>query len=139
MKIIAPLLLSLAVITASAAENKTSAYTIDQCVNTFDSAKSKKTKAGSEYWFADRDFADLTTVKLSVVGVGQATHAPHRHVEDEFFFILEGKAEFYLDGERRVAGPMTSLYAPSNREHGIRNAGDTELRYLVLKKYADKK
>jgi quercetin dioxygenase-like cupin family protein len=31
--------------------------------------------------------------------------------------------------------PYTSLYCPSNVEHGIRNAGDTELKYLVIKKY----
>jgi mannose-6-phosphate isomerase-like protein (cupin superfamily) len=27
------------------------------------------------------------------------THASHKHPEDEFFFVLEGKAEFYLEGK----------------------------------------
>lgn len=125
--------------TTPAVKAKGSDYSIDQCVNSFEPAKAKPTRAGFEYWFATRDFADLTTVKLSIVGPNLATHAPHRHIEDEFFFVIEGQAEFYLDGERRVVGPMTSLYAPSMREHGIKNAGTTELKYLVLKKYPEKK
>jgi mannose-6-phosphate isomerase-like protein (cupin superfamily) len=110
-------------------------YTIENCVNTLDVSKAQKTKVGYQYWFADVDFAEGNTLKLSVVGVGQATHAPHRHTEDEFFFVIEGHAEFFLDGERRVVGPNTSLYCPSGHEHGIRNAGETELKYLVVKRY----
>jgi mannose-6-phosphate isomerase-like protein (cupin superfamily) len=110
-------------------------YTIENSVNEFDPAKVEKTQAGYQYWFADKEFIDGRTLKLSAVEPGKATHAPHRHSEDEFFFILEGKAEFYLDGKTRVVGPNTSLYCPSNQEHGIRNAGDTTLKYLVIKKY----
>ncbi len=75
------------------------------------------------------------TLKLSVVGKGLKTHEPHVHAEDEFFFVLEGQAEFILAGEKRTVGPWTSLYCPPNVEHGIRNAGDGELKYLVVKKY----
>lgn len=113
-------------------------YTIDRCVNEFTLARIESTKAGYQYWFADKDFIDGRTLKLSVVRPGSATHAPHSHVEDEFFFVLEGKAEFYLGGRRKVAGPLTSLYCPPNVEHGIRNVGDTELKYLVIKKYETK-
>jgi quercetin dioxygenase-like cupin family protein len=110
-------------------------YTLDNCINTFDPAKTDKTDAGFQYWFVDRNFADGKTLKMSVVGPHLATHAPHRHPEDEFFFILQGKAELYLDGQWRAVAPNTSFYCPSGQEHGIRNAGDTELRYLVIKKY----
>ena len=80
----------------------------------------------------------LTAVNDCVVRLGVVHGDFHWHKhdeEDEFFFVLEGQAEFYLDGERRTVGPQTSLYAPSWHEHGIRNTGDTELRYLVIKKY----
>ena len=125
--------------TATAVEPTVSApaqphYTLDNCVNTFDSAKTEKTGAGYQYWFADGSLAEGKTVKLSVVGPHLATHASHHHPEDEFFFILEGKAEVYLDGQRRVVGPNTCFYCPSEHEHGIRNAGDTELKYLVIRK-----
>lgn len=110
-------------------------YTIENSVNEFDPSRVEKTRAGYQYWFADKEFIDGRTLKLSVVEPGKATHAPHRHPEDEFFFVLEGTAEFYLDGKTRTVGPNTSLYCPSNQEHGIRNAGDTTLKYLVIKKY----
>ncbi len=117
------------------AAQKARTYTIENSVNEFDERRIERTGAGYQYWFADKDFIDGRTIKLSVVAPGKATHAPHRHPEDEFFFVLEGKAEFYLDGKTKVVGPYTSLYCPSNQEHGIRNAGDTTLKYLVIKKY----
>jgi mannose-6-phosphate isomerase-like protein (cupin superfamily) len=113
-------------------------YTIENCINTFSMDKIEKTNVGYQYWFADKDFADGKTLKMSVVAPHSATHSPHIHSEDEFFFVLEGKAEFYLKGKWTSAGPMTSLYCPSNVEHGIRNAGVSELKYLVVKKYEKK-
>ena len=112
-----------------------SLYTISNCVNEFTLSKIESTKAGYQYWFADKDFAQGKTVKMSVVAPHMATHPPHRHPEDEFFFVLEGTAEFFLDGQTKIAGPYTSFYCPSNSLHGIRNAGDTVLKYLVIKKY----
>jgi len=110
-------------------------YTIENCVNVFAMEKTEKTKVGYQYWFANKDFADGKTLKLSVVAPHSATHPPHVHQEDEFFFVLEGEAECYLQGQKRVVGPYTSFYCPSNVEHGIRNLGDKELKYLVIKKY----
>ena len=70
-----------------------------------------------------------------MVEPGKGTHAPHEHAEDEFFFVLEGTAEFHLNGETTVRGPMTSFYCPTGSKHGIRNVGDTDLKYLVIKEY----
>ncbi|MFH6767900.1 cupin domain-containing protein [Gaetbulibacter aquiaggeris] len=113
--------------------NKT--FNIENCVNQFNQEAAINTKVGYQYWFADKDFLDGRTLKMSVVAPRKATHEPHKHIEDEFFFVLEGTAEFYLDGKTVVSGPYTSFYCPSNVEHGIRNVGDTELKYLVIKKY----
>ena len=110
-------------------------YSIENCVNSFSIEKSIPTKVGYQYWFADKEFIDGRTLKLSVVAPGQSTHAPHKHIEDEFFFVLEGTAQFYLDGKTQTAGAYTSFYCPSNSMHGISNVGDTELKYLVIKKY----
>lgn len=110
-------------------------YTIENCVNQFSADKIVETKAGYQYWFADKDFLDGRTLKMSVVAPKESTHAPHKHIEDEFFFVLEGTAEFYLDGKSTIVEAYTSLYCPSNMMHGISNAGDTALKYLVIKKY----
>jgi quercetin dioxygenase-like cupin family protein len=113
-------------------------FTIENCVNHFELDKSVKTKVGYQYWFIDQNFIDGNTLKMSVVGSHLSTHPPHRHIEEEFFFILEGTATFYLEGKTITAGAYTSFYCPSNMEHGISNAGDTELKYLVMKKYEKK-
>ena len=110
-------------------------YTIDNCLNSFSMEKTQKTKVGYQYWFADKAFADGRTVKLSVVNPNSATHPPHVHEGDEFFFILEGTAEFYLNGETRTAGPLASFYCPPGSEHGIKNVGNTVLKYLVIRDY----
>ena len=110
-------------------------FTIDKCVNRFNPDSVVKTNVGYQYWFVDKNYLDGRTLKMSVVGPHLATHAPHSHNEDEFFFVLEGNAEFYLNGDTKTGGPLTSFYCPPNSIHGIRNIGDTELKYLVIKKY----
>ncbi len=79
------------------------------------------------------------TLKMSVVAPHEATHPPHKHIEDELFFVLEGTAKFYLNGDSVLCGPLTSMYCPSLVEHGISNAGNTELKYLVIKTYTKTK
>lgn len=113
-------------------------FTIENCVNEYSEEKSDKTKSGHRFWFADKEFIDGRTIKLSAVKANSATHPPHTHAEDEFFFVLEGNAKFFLDGKSKVVGPYTSLYCPANVPHGISNAGDEELKYLVIKKYPQK-
>ena len=110
-------------------------FTIENCVSEYSVDQSDETKSGHRFWFVDKNFIDGRTLKLSAVKPNSATHPPHTHTEDEFFFILDGKAQFYLNGKTKVVGPYTSLYCPANSEHGISNAGDTELKYLVIKKY----
>lgn len=121
--------------TKAQATQENEKFNIENCVNIFDSTKTINTKVGYQYWFVDKNFLDGRTLKMSVVEPKSATHPPHKHVEDEFFFVLEGTAEFYLNGETKTAGPYASFYCPPNSEHGIRNTGDTVLKYLVIKKY----
>lgn len=112
--------------------------TLDACVNRFTMAGVESTKAGFQYWFIDRTFLDGRTLKMSAVKPHAATHPPHHHPEDEIFFVLEGTAEVSLNGEETVLHPYASFYCPPNSEHGIRNAGGAELKYVVIKKYGGK-
>ncbi len=110
-------------------------FPIDSCINQFTGSKVESTRVGYQYWFVDKNFLDGRTLKLSVVAPHAATHPPHVHAEDEFFFVLEGTAEFFLNGETRTVHPYASCYAPPNAKHGIRNPGNSVLKYLVIKKY----
>lgn len=136
--VILSLLISLSL--AAQINNKSTGkdFTIDNCVSKFDVNKIDSTKVGYQFWFVDKEFIDGRTLKMSVVKPHAATHPPHLHIEDEFFFVLEGTAEFYLNGETTTAEPYASFYCPANSKHGIRNIGDTELKYLVIKKYLNK-
>lgn len=132
--IVAFCLLTTVALTTQAQEKE---FTIENCVSSFDMDNTIKTKAGYQFWFVDKEFIDGRTLKMSVVAPGKATHAPHTHDVDEFFFVLEGTARFHLDGKTTTGGAYTSFYCPPNVAHGISNAGDTELKYLVIKKYED--
>lgn len=127
--------LLLAAAWARAGDPPSPAYDIGNAARTFNRDAIEKTKAGYQYWYFDQDFAQGRTIKLSVVGPHLASHAPHRHEGHEFFFVLKGKAEFFLEGKTRVVGPQTALYCPPNSLHGISNAGEGELEYLVIKDY----
>lgn len=56
-------------------------------------------------------------------GVDLHTHSDHTDV----FYVLEGEAEFTIDGRTMRAGHGAFVAAPSGTEHGFRNAGDGEL------------
>jgi len=128
--------LSTAQETAKKTAPESNKYTFENCINKFNMDKTIKTAVGYQYWFIDQNFlADGLTVKMSVVGPNQATHAPHKHPGDEIFYVLEGTAQFYLDGKTTTGGPNTTFYCPVGSEHGISNATNKELKYLVIRKY----
>lgn len=113
-------------------------WTIEKCVNQLSMDKVTPTNVGYQYWFADENFLDGRTIKLNVIIPGKATHESLKYAQDEFFFVLDGTAKFYLNGDSIVSGQYTSFYCPSMVEHGIANAGETELKYLVIKTYQKK-
>lgn len=57
----------------------------------------------------------------------------HRHeIDEEYYYIVEGKGVMTLDG-RRVnvqAGDLTAVFPGGS--HGLENTGDTNLRILVI-------
>lgn len=73
------LLVSLALcgtMAATAQDAHARRFTIDSCVNQFNRSKAESTQVGYQYWFADKDFLDGRTLKLSVVAPHSATHPP---------------------------------------------------------------
>jgi len=113
-----------------------SPYNLENCLHVFDPAQSIKSSTGYQHWFVEKNFLeDGLTVKMSVVGPSQAIHPPHKHSDDEIFFILQGTARFYLNGETTTGSAFSSFYCPPDSEHGISNAGSDTLKYLVIRKY----
>ncbi|MBS0196509.1 MAG: cupin domain-containing protein [Planctomycetes bacterium] len=57
---------------------------------------------------------------------------PHYHLnEDETFFVLEGRAEFFKDGVWAEVPVGSVVYTPRGVVHTFRNAGQTHLKLLV--------
>lgn len=57
----------------------------------------------------------------------------HRHgVDDEFFYIIEGRYAFVCDGARCEAGPGTFLRVARDSVHTFVNTGDAPGRMLVI-------
>lgn len=57
---------------------------------------------------------------------------PHVHEnEDEWFLVLEGRAEFFKDGVWLAAPVGTAVYTPRGCAHTFRNPGDVPLKMLV--------
>jgi quercetin dioxygenase-like cupin family protein len=61
-------------------------------------------------------------------GVDGHTHADHV----DSFYVLEGEAEFTVEGEVFRAPPGTYVAAPAGVAHGFRNAGEGDLRVLNI-------
>ncbi|MCY4483588.1 MAG: cupin domain-containing protein [Spirochaetaceae bacterium] len=61
------------------------------------------------------------------MAVGQF-NAGHTHdLGHEIFLILQGRAEFEIDGERAVLGPGELCIALTDQYHTVRNVGDDEV------------
>jgi quercetin dioxygenase-like cupin family protein len=62
-------------------------------------------------------------------GVGPASHT---HEFEEVLTILDGTAEVWLDGQRQIVGPDTSIFVPVGAVHGFRNVGDGLLKLSIV-------
>lgn len=57
----------------------------------------------------------------------------HRHSrDDEYFYVLQGRFAFVVDGARFTAEPGAFLCAPRGSTHTFRNTGATPGRMLIL-------
>lgn len=57
---------------------------------------------------------------------------PHFHVqEDEWWFVLEGRSSFLIEGRWREVPVGSSIFAPRNSQHAFKNVGDTPLKQLI--------
>ena len=77
--------------------------------------------------------AEKLAMHVSVIQPGQAAHEPHAHEGEEITFILEGLAEIRMDEETQFAGANTAVFCPPGVFHGIRNAGETPIRYMIIR------
>lgn len=56
----------------------------------------------------------------------------HRHSQAEIYHILEGEGEVTIDGVVRRVSAGSTVFIPSNAEHGTVNTGEKELRVFYV-------
>ncbi len=57
---------------------------------------------------------------------------PHLHrAAEEWFYPLEGRVEFFMDGSWQEVALGTTVYVPRGTVHTFRNPGDAPLRMLM--------
>lgn len=77
---------------------------------------------------------DLTPTEGLTAGVAEIEPGDalkvHRHLPAELYYILAGAGVVTIGEEAWVAPAGTAVYIPGNALHGIRNEGDTLLRFF---------
>ncbi len=71
------------------------------------------------------EFLKLPTLSagLYVLPAGQQDRqAPH--TADELYYVLSGKAEIWVDEERRAVGPTSIIYVKAGVEHRFESIGE---------------
>jgi quercetin dioxygenase-like cupin family protein len=73
----------------------------------------------------------LTTPQIRArfmpLGVGQTARGHSHDLGHEMFLVLQGQAEFEIDGERAILGPGQACIALVDQSHTVRNVGDEEV------------
>jgi quercetin dioxygenase-like cupin family protein len=75
---------------------------------------------------------DELEIHITTLDVGQLSHPPHRHPEEELLIVKEGTVETLQNGKASRLGPGSIIFHSSNDLHNIRNAGATSATYLVI-------
>jgi quercetin dioxygenase-like cupin family protein len=104
-------------------------------VFTWESIPVEKTSSGERRAVFDSETATVDRLETHVtnVDVGKASHAAHRHPDEELIYVREGTVEATINGVAKLAPPGSVIFYASNDLHGMRNAGDVPVSYFVLR------
>lgn len=89
-------------------------------------------KGISPYFIDERLDGEPLHMHVSEVAPGGRSHPAHQHGGYEAFYILAGSATLEIDDERLALQAGEAAVFDPQRMHGLVNAGDTPLRYIVV-------
>ena len=69
---------------------------------------------------------------MTKLAPGAMPHPPHKHVNEEMFFLREGTIEITVEGKTCRLGPGSVAFIASNELHGAKNVGDVPAQYFIL-------
>jgi len=123
------------VVTSARAEGKPSPAPLASGVYTWDSLPVEKTANGERRAIFDAATAtvDRLETHVTTIDAGKASHAAHQHPDEELVFVREGVIEAAINGVAHKAPAGSVIFYASNDMHGMRNAGDGQASYFVLR------
>lgn len=71
-------------------------------------------------------------IHISEAAPGGRLHAAHTHAGIEAFYVLEGQATVEWADERHTIGPGEAIILDAQTPHGIYNASDAPIKYMVI-------
>jgi quercetin dioxygenase-like cupin family protein len=76
---------------------------------------------------------DRLETHVTTLNAGAAPHAAHRHPDEELVFVREGVVEATINGVTHKAPAGSVIFFASKDLHGMRNAGEGQASYFVLR------
>jgi quercetin dioxygenase-like cupin family protein len=95
-------------------------------------AKTTQTGARRDVMRAPTPTLDELEMHITTLNVGQVSHPPHQHPEEELLIVKEGTVETLQNGKASRLGPGSIIFHSSNDLHNIRNIGTTPATYHVI-------
>jgi uncharacterized cupin superfamily protein len=75
---------------------------------------------------------DELEIHVSTLNPGMASHAPHRHVNEELIILREGECETLSNDKWVKVEPGSIVFNASNSLHAFRNVGTVPATYHVI-------
>ncbi len=72
-------------------------------------------------------------------GCSEVNH--YHKISSQFFYLLEGAASMYIDGEKIIINQGCGLFVPSGTPHMLKNEAVAPIKFLVIsfpKSHGDK-
>jgi XRE family transcriptional regulator, regulator of sulfur utilization len=90
---------------------------------------------GRRWQLVQAPTASLDELEMHVteVAAGKASHAPHRHADEEIIIIKQGTFDVLADGKTYRGGPGTVIFHATQTLHGLTNVSDGPGVYHVIR------
>lgn len=100
----------------------------------WESAVFKPTSKGGGRQFFDRQTAMLNRfdIHVTLLNVGQQSHDPHTHVNEEIILMIDGSAEERIGENKELANAGDVIRVGSKVLHNITNVGDKPCIYYAI-------
>jgi len=100
----------------------------------WESAIFKPTAKGGGRQFFDRATVMLNRfdIHVTTLNVGQQSHDPHTHVNEEIILMMDGNAEERIGDKKELAKPGDVIRLGSKVLHNIYNVGNKPCQYYAI-------